>query len=262
MLKMPKLSLIAVLVSTIALTACNEKKTEATKTVTPNSTAVEQKPVADNSMLIKDPSYAVGVLVGSDIKGLMDVQKEAFTYDNDKLIAGVRDAIEGKADLQNEEIVNTLKAFDEKLRAETQAKADAAAQKAKEEGNKFAAEFAQKEGVKKTESGLFYRIESEGYGEIIKPTDNVKVHYVGSLPNGTVFDSSRERDQPAEFQLNQVIDGWTEGLQLVKKGGKIELVIPPELAYGDQDLGAIPANSTLHFEVEVLDVIPETKSDN
>ena len=82
------------------------------------------------------------------------------------------------------------------------------------------------------------------------------MHYTGKLPNGTVFDSSVERGQPAEFALNQVIPGWTEGLQLVKKGGKIELVIPANLAYGDQDLGVIPANSTLHFDVEVLDVTP------
>ena len=91
----------------------------------------------------------------------------------------------------------------------------------------------------------------------IKPTDLVKVHYTGKLPDGTVFDSSVERGQPAEFKLDQVVPGWTEGLQLVKKGGKIELVLPPQLAYGEQGTGPIPPNSTLHFDVEVLDVTPE-----
>ena len=91
-----------------------------------------------------------------------------------------------------------------------------------------------------------YKIESAGKGDTIKSTDTVKVHYTGKLPNGKVFDSSVERRQPVEFQLDQVIKGWTEGLQLVKKGGKIQLVIAPELGYGEQGAGAsIPPNSTL-----------------
>ena len=89
----------------------------------------------------------------------------------------------------------------------------------------------------------------------------VKVHYTGKLPNGDVFDSSVERGQPVEFPLDRVIAGWTEGLQLVKKGGKIELVIPPSLGYGEQGAGAqIPPNATLHFDVEVLDVNPSDNS--
>ena len=103
-----------------------------------------------------------------------------------------------------------------------------------------------------------YKIENAGKGDAIKATDTVKVHYTGKLPNGKVFDSSVERGQPVEFQLNQVIKGWTEGLQLVKKGGKIQLVIAPELGYGEQGAGAsIPPNSTLIFDVEVLDVNPK-----
>ena len=114
--------------------------------------------------------------------------------------------------------------------------------------------------MKKTASGLLYRVEKAGSGNAINATDVVKVHYTGKLPDGTVFDSSVQRGTPAEFPLNQVIKGWTEGLQLVKKGGKIELVLPPDLAYGKDGAGAsIPPNSTLYFDVEVLDVIPAKK---
>lgn len=129
--------------------------------------------------------------------------------------------------------------------------------KIKAENEKFTAEFAKKSNVKKTESGLLYRIEKMGEGKSIKPTDRVKVHYTGKLANGKVFDSSRERGQPAEFKLNQVILGWTEGLQFIKKGGKIELVIPADLAYGERGAGLIPPSSTLYFDIEILDVTSE-----
>ncbi|PVX42689.1 FKBP-type peptidyl-prolyl cis-trans isomerase FkpA [Pasteurella langaaensis DSM 22999] len=257
MLKIQKISAIALLVAAVfATAACNEKE---------KAPATDSKAVAQaDSNLAKDPSYAVGILLGSDLKGLVDSQKEVMSYDQEKLLSGVKDALSGKVDLsQNQELQKTLTDLNEKLSkaAEAKAKEDAqkaaeAAKTAKADGEKFAAEFKAKEGVKQTKSGLLYRIEKEGEGAPIKATDIVKVHYTGKLPNGTVFDSSVERGQPAEFALNQVIPGWTEGLQLVKKGGKIELVIPASLAYGDQDLGAIPANSTLHFDVEVLDVKP------
>lgn len=258
MLKIQKISAIALLVGAVFVTAaCNEKEK--------NAPAAQTQPTtqADES-LVKDSSYAVGVLLGSDLKGLVDSQKEIINYDQDKLLTGVKDALAGKVDLsQNKELQETLNALNDKLNKAAEAKAKeeaekaaAAAKQAKADGEKFAAEFKAKEGVKETKSGLLYRIEKEGEGVAIKPEDTVKVHYTGKLPNGTVFDSSIERGQPAEFALNQVIPGWTEGLQLVKKGGKIELVIPASLAYGEQDLGVIPANSTLHFDVEVLDVTP------
>jgi peptidyl-prolyl cis-trans isomerase A (cyclophilin A) len=109
--------------------------------------------------------------------------------------------------------------------------------------------------MKKTDSGLFYSIEKEGEGSNPKPTDQVTVHYTGRFMNGKVFDSSVERGQPATFGLNQVIKGWTEGLQLVKPGGKIKLLIPPMLAYGEQGYpGAIPPSSWLEFDVELIKV--------
>ena len=207
-------------------------------------------------------SYAVGALFANDLKSIIESQKDVITYDNQRVLAGIKDVLDGKINVnENEEIRKTLQAMDEKLKVASQEKAAEQAKKAKEEGDKFVAEFKKKDGVKETKSGLLYRVEKAGEGAEIKASDAVKVHYTGKLPNGDVFDSSVERGQPVEFPLDRVIAGWTEGLQLVKKGGKIELVIPPSLGYGEQGAGAqIPPNATLHFDVEVLDVNPSDNS--
>ena len=101
-----------------------------------------------------------------------------------------------------------------------------------------------------------YQIQSPGTGPAPKPEETVKVHYTGTLVNGTVFDSSVQRGEPVEFQLNEVIPGWTEGLQKISKGGKIKLYIPPQLAYGDEGRQGIPPASTLVFDVELIDIKP------
>lgn len=125
----------------------------------------------------------------------------------------------------------------------------------RKEGEKFLTENAAKEGVKTTDSGLQYKIIEEGTGEVPQPTDIVTVHYTGKLVDGTVFDSSVERGEPATFPLNGVIQGWTEGLQLIKEGGKAELYIPSNLGYGARGAGGvIPPNATLIFEVELLSI--------
>ena len=209
----------------------------------------------------KAASYAVGALMGGQMKDLVDAHKEVITYDNARILDGLKDALEGKVDVRKDENVQkTLEAIEAKLVSASKAKAEAIAKSAQDEGDKYRADFAKGKDVKTTKSGLLYKIENAGKGEAIKATDTVKVHYTGKLPNGKVFDSSVERGQPVEFQLNQVIPGWTEGLQLVKKGGKIQLVIPPALGYGKQGAGAsIPPNSTLIFDVEVLDVNPKSE---
>ena len=209
----------------------------------------------------KAASYAVGALMGGQMKDLVDAHKEVITYDNARILDGLKDALEGKVDVRKDENVQkTLEAIEAKLVSASKAKAEAIAKSAQDEGDKYRADFAKGKDVKTTKSGLLYKIENAGKGEAIKATDTVKVHYTGKLPNGKVFDSSVERGQPVEFQLNQVIPGWTEGLQLVKKGGKIQLVIPPALGHGKQGAGAsIPPNSTLIFDVEVLDVNPKSE---
>ncbi|MFQ1014217.1 FKBP-type peptidyl-prolyl cis-trans isomerase [Avibacterium paragallinarum] len=200
-----------------------------------------------------EASYVVGYATGKQfLETLINDQKDVINYDKARVLQGVNDALEGKGDLTDQQIQEKLKAIGDKVYEARQAKVQA-------ENEKFTADFMKKEGAKKTASGLMYRIEKAGTGEAIKPEDMVKVHYTGKLADGTVFDSSVQRGQPAEFKLNQVIKGWTEGLQLVKKGGKIELLIPADLAYGEQGAGPIPPNSTLYFEVEVLDVTPAKK---
>lgn len=240
MLKIQKLSLAALMVSAV---------------VSGNVFADEKADAKFND----DVSYALTAYSMTQAK-LMADQGE-IKLNPEQVNKAVSDVLNGKfTEEKIGELTKTLEQFEQKMIAREQAKVQEIAQKAKEEGDKYRAEFAKKEGVKTTKSGLLYRVVDAGKGEAIKPTDTVKVHYTGKLPNGKVFDSSVERGQPAEFRLNQVVKGWTEGLQLVKKGGKIELVLPPELAYGKQGAGAsIPPDATLYFEVEVLDVNPKAK---
>ncbi|OOH90263.1 peptidylprolyl isomerase [Pasteurellaceae bacterium 15-036681] len=206
-----------------------------------------------DTKFIDDSSYAVGVLMGKNIEGIVESQKEIFTYNQDKIIAGVKDTIKKSGKLTDEDLQKQLKALDNYLVAqETKIQAE----KSKETvsaGDKFRAEYAKQSDVKKTESGLLYKIEKAGEGESPKATDTVKVHYKGTLPDGTVFDSSYDRGEPIEFQLNQLIPAWIEAIPMLKKGGKMEIVLPPELGYGDRQAGKIPANSTLKFEIELLD---------
>jgi len=131
-----------------------------------------------------------------------------------------------------------------------------AAEKAKGEAASYFEELKKNPAVKSTESGLHYEIIEAGSGPKPKPTDTVKVHYTGKLVDGTKFDSSHDRGEPAEFPLNGVIPGWTEGLQLVGAGGKLKLHIPSELGYGEQGAGGmIPPNATLVFDVELLEIV-------
>ncbi|MBQ6069497.1 MAG: FKBP-type peptidyl-prolyl cis-trans isomerase [Bacteroidales bacterium] len=129
-------------------------------------------------------------------------------------------------------------------------------------GKKFLEENALNKSVYQTKSGLQYKILQKGKGKKPTATNKVRVHYTGKLLNGTVFDSSVERGEPAEFFLNQVIPGWTEGLQLMEEGSKYILYIPHNLAYGEQVVGSIPPGSTLIFEVELLQILPDKPQQN
>jgi FKBP-type peptidyl-prolyl cis-trans isomerase len=121
-------------------------------------------------------------------------------------------------------------------------------------GKSYMEENKMKQGVITTGSGLQYEVLRQGDGAKPAVTDRVTVHYRGSLINGSVFDSSYDRGEPATFELNRLIPGWTEGIQLMAVGSKYKFVVPPQLGYGNRDMGVIPPNSTLIFEVELLDI--------
>ena len=128
-----------------------------------------------------------------------------------------------------------------------------------EAGDKFRADYAKKDGVKKTANGVLYKIESLGEGSSPTLSDTVKVHYKGTLVDGSVFDSSYDRGQPIEFKLDNLIPAWKEAIPMLKKGGKMQIVVPPEQGYGSRAAGKIPPNSTLVFDIELLDFHSDAK---
>jgi FKBP-type peptidyl-prolyl cis-trans isomerase len=206
----------------------------------------------------KQFSYVVGMDVGNSLKDL------DADLDLETVIMAMRDVMSGDEVLLSESQANELKqAFFQKRQqqAAEQAKKQAAANR--ERGEKFLADNAQKEGVETTDSGLQYEVVEEGSGQSPEASDRVTVHYTGTLIDGTVFDSSRERGEPASFALNQVIPGWTEGLQLMKEGGHYKFYIPSELAYGERGAGdVIEPGSTLIFDVELLEVADSEANDS
>ncbi|MBP5406952.1 FKBP-type peptidyl-prolyl cis-trans isomerase [bacterium] len=192
--------------------------------------------------------YALGSDVGRNLK------KQNFDFDSNAFIAGFKAAFTGtESKMTEEEIGTALQEFQTEMIAKFAEERQKKAAENKEAGEKFLAENKTKEGVKTTESGLQYIVEKEGEGESPAAEDIVEVHYRGTLLDGTEFDSSYKRNEPAKFPLNRVIKGWTEGVQLMKKGAKYKFFIPSELAYGEGGAGEhIGPNSTLIFEVELL----------
>lgn len=196
-------------------------------------------------------SYAIGLNIGSDMKA------KGVEIDVKALSAGLADALGGvEPKLTPEQMQQAFTVFQQQMQAK-QAKAMAeAGAKNIEAGKAYQAENGKKEGVTTTASGLQYEVLQAGDGPKPGPTDNVTVHYTGSLLDGTVFDSSVKRGEPASFSLDGVVPGWSEGVQLMNKGAKFRFVIPSDLAYGEQGAprAGIGPNSTLIFEVELLDV--------
>jgi FKBP-type peptidyl-prolyl cis-trans isomerase FkpA len=197
--------------------------------------------------------YAIGLSVAGNTLGTF---KGEFSAEEVAMIA------EGfKAGMAEEEPAVDMKEYGPGLNEylqqrfqNVQARAQEQAVGEKEKGAAFLETAAAEPGAVRTASGLVYIEQVVGTGAQPQPTDKVKVHYHGTLIDGTVFDSSVERNEPVDFPLNQVIAGWTEGVAMMKVGGKAKLVIPSDLAYGDQPQGQIPPGSTLVFEVELLGI--------
>jgi FKBP-type peptidyl-prolyl cis-trans isomerase FklB len=195
-------------------------------------------------------SYSIGHQIGGDFK------RQGVELRPDLVVKGIRDAAEGAKPLMTPEEMNrTLVELKRKVTDAQRGEAKKAADKNRAAGEAFLAENAKKEGVVTLPSGLQYRILKDGEGASPRATDNVTVHYRGTLLDGTEFDSSYKRNQPAAFKVNGVIRGWTEALQLMKPGAKWHLFIPAKLAYGERGAGSgIPPNSVLLFEVELIKV--------
>ncbi|HVZ39015.1 MAG TPA: FKBP-type peptidyl-prolyl cis-trans isomerase [Candidatus Kapabacteria bacterium] len=194
-------------------------------------------------------SYAIGVQVGSSLR------QQSIEIRNEVFMKGLQDAIANKGmQLTAADMQQCLGALQQKVQKQQAEEAAKAGEKNKKDGEAFLAENKKRKGVVTLASGLQYEVLKEGNGP--KPTDasEVSVHYRGTLVDGTVFDSSIDRGEPATFKVGGVIKGWTEALKLMKAGSKWKLFIPPDLAYGEQGTGPIGPNSTLVFEVELLSV--------
>lgn len=195
--------------------------------------------------------YSFGYLMGKgNREAINDLDMNAF-------ISGFKTGYaDQKATLTEDEIRTTLMAYKQRREAEEMKEIQKMGAENIQKGTVFLAENAKKAGIKTTASGLQYEVLKDGSGVNPKATDQVQVHYEGKLLDGTVFDSSVARGEPATFPLNGVISGWTEGVQLMKEGAKYRFYIPSALAYGETGAGSIPPNSVLIFDVELLKVNP------
>lgn len=237
----------ACLALAIAVPATAQDTKPATKPATEKAVAVPT-----GAELKNKASYAAGLNIGQNLKA------QGVEIDAEAMANGIRDGLSGTdPKMTPEEMQAVLAAFQRDLTAKRQEAMKAESSKSLKEGQAFLAENAKKEGVKVLPSGLQYRVLKQGTGP--KPTTKsvVKTHYRGTLIDGREFDSSYKRGEPAEFPVNGVITGWTEALQLMPVGSKYQLYIPSGLAYGEQAPpgSIIPANGTLVFEVELLEIV-------
>ena len=231
-----------IILVTIFFSACeNNSKQLSTKT----------KSISSLDTFKDSTSYALGADLGENLK------RQNVEVDYDMFLAGLTDALE----------TDVVKLDHQKRRQVMSALQKSIRERGKKEGEKnlkvaedFLDENKSKPNVKVTPSGLQYLVMSEGSGASPIKTDRVKVHYVGTLIDGSEFDSSIKRGEPTVFGLNQVIRGWTEGLQLMKIGAKYKFFIHPRMAYGSRDKPGIPANSALIFEVDLIDIVDSNSS--
>jgi FKBP-type peptidyl-prolyl cis-trans isomerase FkpA len=226
-----KLAVTALLVTAVAVAACQKKEDEKKAAASPATKTEDEKTV-----------YALGLMMGKQMAtlGLTPVELES-------LHQGLTDATTNK----KPEV--ELETYGPKIQAFAQSRAIKAAEATKAKASAFADDAAKEPGAVKTATGLVFKSLSPGTGKSPVPTDKVKVHYKGTLTDGTEFDSSVKRGQPVDFKLNEVVPCWTEGLQKMKVGEKARLVCPSSIAYGDQGRPpTIPGGATLVFEVELI----------
>lgn len=239
-----KQKLLLIMVVSVALAACGSDR-QAGDDVDLDSEA-------------KRISYGMGVGLGKR------AQQDNIDMDVNAFAAGMRDALEDRPlQMSQEDIVQEMQAYQQKKLAEQQAAYEALAEANLAAGEAFLSKNSQKKGVVTLDSGLQYKIIEEGDGPKPTATDTVEVHYVGTLVDGTVFDSSRERGEPVSFPLTAVIPGWTQALQMMPVGSTWKIFVPSDLAYGPGGAGGGPIgpNATLIFEVELLDIKDDNDTD-
>ncbi len=197
-------------------------------------------------------SYAIGTDIGNNFK-----QSKLDSVNIDAIAMGLRDGLDGTSVMTDEVLQEVVQGYMMRKQQQQMAEDQAKGEVNKVEGEKYLAENAKKPGVETTASGLQYEVITMGTGPKPTATDEVKVHYTGRLIDGTEFDSSVSRGEPAVFPVGQVIPGWVEGIQLMPVGSKFKFHIPSDLAYGSGGApgGAIPPNSVLVFDVELLEIM-------
>lgn len=240
----------------LSLSACKpENKEDTAKTETDAPAAKgDDAPIVPGIAGLETGKKQVSYMIGQDMGKSLSVIKDEL--DLEVLTQAIADQFAGtESKLTEEQALKVQETFTATLQAKQAAEAEAKAAKGKEEGAKFLAANKDKPGVKVTESGLQYQVVRAGNGPKPAATDVVRVHYKGTLLDGTVFDSSYDRGQPAEFGLAQVIPGWSEGVALMPVGSKYTFWIPAELGYGEAGGGPIPPNSMLTFEVELMEIV-------
>jgi FKBP-type peptidyl-prolyl cis-trans isomerase FklB len=196
-------------------------------------------------------SYSIGYDIGNMIKS------QGIEVDSNLVAKGLKDILSGaKPAMTEKEMQDSLKALNQEIMAKRVAKFKEVADKNKKEGDAFLAENKKKPGITTMPDGLQYRVIKEGSGESPTATSKVKAHYKGTLINGTEFDSSYKRNQPLEIEIDKVIAGWQKILPMMKEGGKVEIFVPSELAYGERGQGnVIGPNSVLIFEIELVSIV-------
>ena len=243
--------------SALALLATGCKPGEKTEAAKPEAEAAKADAPAATAIPglateKEQVSYMIGMTMGKQLEQVKD------EVDLDTLVKAVKNSLAGEKLLLTDEQAQKIgESFGQKMQAKHIAKMMADAKKNLEDGQKFLADNAKKPGVKTTASGLQYIVVTEGTGAKPKSSDNVKVHYKGTLLSGKTFDSSYDRGEPATMPLAGVIPGWSEGLQLMSVGSKYKFFIPAALAYGEQGPPVIGPNATLVFEVELLDIVKQ-----
>lgn len=263
-----KYFVLSAAVAVLGLTACQPNETSDKEPVPTKAaqaqTATQKTSQSNESVTLstdkQKASYAIGANMAKTLAQVFDKQPElAAEIDKTLISRGFKDALANQSQMDDAAIMQAIQDFQARMMAKAQESKKKQAQENLEKGKAYLAENAKREGWKVTESGLQYKVVAPGKGETPKHGDNVVVHYKGTLIDGTQFDSSYDRQQPATFGVDQVIPGWTEALLMMKKGAKYQLAIPPALAYGEEARGPIPPNSVLLFDVELLDIKPGDK---